>query len=71
MSGFPHGLEAPPHGDALLPNRPLRGKGRYRLEARIAELEEALRPLTYSAAHNTCSGPGCIVCRARELLEGS
>ena len=21
MSGFPHGLDAPPHGDALLPNR--------------------------------------------------
>ncbi len=55
-------------------SRPLRGKGSYRLDeakARIAELEEALRPLTYSAAHNTCSGPGCIVCRARELLEGS
>ena len=41
------------------------------LQERVQALEEALRPLTYSAAHNTCSGPSCIVCRARELLEGS
>jgi hypothetical protein len=107
MSGYPHGLEPSPHGDALLPNRTggivswdyytsglarahrwarawkqsatienkialsaLRvGKQEVsRLQARIAELEEALRSFTGETDHHA-KGCNCRYCHAREVLD--
>ncbi len=92
MSGLPNAF-SPPHGDALLrpgkdyelrgneivaAGKPLRGKGRYKLAARIAELEEALRSFTndpenhktldwrYGRGRFTCT---CRWCRARKVLD--
>lgn len=82
MSGYPPGLEASPHGDALLrPGKDYELRGSEiveatgkdfhlisddrveELEARIAELEEALRPFA-DQAHE-----GRDYERARKVLD--
>ena len=74
MSNFPTGLEASPHGDALLPNRTgggMRWRERQKeweivvslQKARIVELEELLRGLADSP-FLYWNGAQCLFCGA-------
>ena len=80
MSGLPHPF-APPHGDALLPNRTgggiVTGKEFHlisddrveEMQTRIAELEEALNKLVEWTDHSHRFYCACDYCRARKVLD--